>query len=211
MKKNFPIGTVVLFTISVFIVVVVILVAGRILPKTPEELAGVLRPVPRPVQPFAFKDQTGRLFTQADLDGKWSFLFFGYTYCPDICPTTLSVLTSLLKHLESLPGSINDVQVIFVSIDPQRDKTDVLAKYLSHFRDDFIGITAGPEKTRSLAGQFGAMYFKEQELDENNYLMAHASSIFLVSPKTDIVASFSPPHDHETIASQFQAIKNLGL
>ncbi len=211
MKKNFPIGTLVLFAILVCVVLVAITVMNNIVPKIPQELAGVLRPAPRPLQPFVFKEQTGKLYTQADLEGKWTFLFFGYTYCPDICPTTLTVLSSLTGHLQSQPESSKDVQVVFVSVDPQRDKPELLDKYLSYFHDDFIGITAGQEKTRVFADQFGAMFFKEQEMGPDNYLMAHASSIYLVSPGVEIVASFSPPHDPGTIASQFQAIRGLGL
>lgn len=211
MKKNFPIGTLVLFAILVCVVLVAITVMNNIVPKIPQELAGVLRPAPRPLQPFVFKEQTGKLYTQADLEGKWTFLFFGYTYCPDICPTTLTVLSSLTGHLQSQPESSKDVQVVFVSVDPQRDKPELLDKYLSYFHDDFIGITAGQEKTRVFADQFGAMFFKEQEMGPDNYLMAHASSIYLVGPGVEIVASFSPPHDPGTIASQFQAIRGLGL
>ena len=211
MKRNFPIGTLVLFAILVCVVLVAITVMNNIVPKIPQELAGVLHPAPRPLQPFVFKEQTGKLYTQADLVGKWTFLFFGYTYCPDICPTTLTVLSSLTGHLQSQPESSKDVQVVFVSVDPQRDKPELLDKYLSYFHDDFIGITAGQEKTRVFADQFGAMFFKEQELGPDNYLMAHASSIYLVGPGVEIVASFSPPHDPGTIASQFQAIRGLGL
>ncbi|MDA9982478.1 SCO family protein [Gammaproteobacteria bacterium] len=211
MKKNFPIGTLVLFTIFISVVLVVITVMSNIVPKVPQELAGVLRPAPRPLQPFVFKDQTGKLFTQAELEGKWSFLFFGYTYCPDICPTTLTVLTSMIDSLEIQSASTEDVQVVFVSVDPQRDKPEILEKYLSYFHDDFIGITAGQEETRVFADQFGAMFFKEQNMGPDNYLMAHTSSIFLVGPGVEVVASFSPPHDPGTIASQFQAIRGLDL
>lgn len=211
MKRNFPIGTLVLFAILVSVVLIAITVMNNIVPKIPQELTGVLRPAPRPLQPFVFKEQTGKLYTQADLEGKWTFLFFGYTYCPDICPTTLTVLSSLTKHLRSQPESSKDVQVVFVSVDPQRDKPEILEKYLSYFHNDFIGITAGQEKTRAFADQFGAMFFKEQDTGPDNYLMAHASSIYLVSPRVEIVASFSPPHDPGTIASQFQAIRDLGL
>ena len=209
MKRNFPIGTLVLFAIFVSVVLVVITVMSNIVPKVPQELVGVLRPAPRPLQPFVFKDQSGQLLTQENLEGKWTFLFFGYTFCPDICPTTLTVLTSMIDSLEIQSSSVEDVQVVFVSVDPQRDKPEVLEKYLSYFHDDFIGITAEQEKTRVFADQFGAMFFKEQNMGPDNYLMAHASSIYLVGPGIEIVASFSPPHDPGTISSQFQAIRNI--
>ena len=211
MKKTFPIGTVVLFVALLSVVLIVIGLVSSFAPKIPQELTGVLRPAPRPLQPFIFKDQAGKLYTLADLEGKWTLLFFGYTYCPDVCPTTLNVLTSVSEQLKASPGSNKDVQVVFVSVDPQRDKPKVFAKYLSYFQDDFIGITAGQDKIRAFADQFGAMFFKEQEVDPGNYLMAHTSSIFLVNSVAEIVASFSPPHEPDTIASQYLAIRGLGL
>ncbi len=209
MKKNFPVGTTILFAVFVIIVVVVIILMGKITPKVPQELIGVLRPVSRPLQPFVFKDQTGEPYTQANLDGKWTFLFFGYTYCPDICPTTLTVLSSLMDDLGVQIDTAGDVQVILVSVDPQRDQPEQLAQYLSYFNQDFIGITAGQDETLALAEQFGAMFFREEGTDSENYLMAHTGSIFLVNPETEFVASFSPPHDHQTIATQFETIRGL--
>jgi protein SCO1/2 len=208
MKKNLPVGTIILFAILISVILVVTAVMRKIVPEVPQELVGVLRPAPKPLQPFVFEDQAGEPYTQENLAGKWTFLFFGYTYCPDICPTTLTVLASVTERLEEPLETTQDVQALFVSVDPQRDKPE-LAKYLSYFNEDFIGITAGQEKTRALADQFGAMFFKEQEEDSGNYLMAHTSSIFLVNPDTEFVATFSPPHDNETIVSQFETIRGL--
>jgi len=211
MKTNFPIGTLVLFAILVSVAILVITFISKNSPQAPSELAAVLRPAPKLLQAFTFMDQKGKPYTQVNLQGKWTLLFFGYTHCPDICPTTLIVLASLKKQLETQLNSAKGVQVVFVSVDPQRDKPVILAKYLSYFHKDFIGITAGQGKTRAFAGQFGAMYFKEKQTNSDNYLMAHASSIYLINPGTELVASFSPPHDHNTIASQILAIRNLKL
>lgn len=209
MKNNFPIGTVVLFLTLIAAVAVVSIAVKGLAPRVPDELAAVMRPAPRALAPIAFKDQTGKLYTLAELEGKWTFLFFGYTYCPDICPTTLSMLSSMLKQLEKDADASEDVQVLFVTVDPHRDKPEAIAAYLAHFHDEFTGIIADEAKTRALADQFGAMFFKEQVKDADNYLMAHASSIYLVGPGADIVASFSPPHDPATIASQFIKIRKL--
>jgi len=208
-KKTFPIGTVVLFVIFIVTVVAVTVAVKQLAPRAPDELAAVMRPAPRALQPIAFKDHTGKLYTLADLEGKWTFLFFGYTFCPDICPTTLSMLSSMIGQLEQDVGSVDDVQVLFVSVDPHRDKPEAIGQYLAHFHQGFVGITADEPKTRALADQFGAMFFKEQVNDADNYLMAHASSIYLVGPGADFVAAFSPPHDPATIASQFITIRKL--
>ncbi len=209
LKKYFPIGTITLFGILVCLVIAASVLVNRLIPDIPNDLAGVLRPAPRALQPIAFKDHKGRLYTLAELEGKWTFLFFGYTYCPDICPTTLTLLTSLVDQLGQEPGVAEEIQVVFVSVDPQRDKPETLARYLAYFNDEFVGITADETKTRAFADQFGALFFKERETDPENYLMAHASSIYLIGPNAEIIASFSPPHDHNTIASQFRIIRKL--
>lgn len=209
MKKAFPTGTVILFGTLVCLVIAISVAVNRLIPETPKELAGVLRPAPSALQPIAFKDHRGRLYTLAELDGKWTFVFFGYTYCPDICPTTLTMLTLLVKRLEQEPNLAEDLQVLFVSVDPHRDKPEILAQYLAYFNEQFVGITSDETKTRAFANQFGAMFFKEQKTDTENYLMAHASSIYLVGPNAEIIASFSPPHDSETIASQFRTIRGF--
>ena len=151
MKKNFPIGTVVLFVTLIVAVAAVSLAVKQLAPRTPDELAAVMRPAPRALQPIAFKDHTGKLYTLADLEGKWTFLFFGYTYCPDICPTTLSLLSSMISKLEQNTGAAGDIQVLFVSVDPHRDKPAVIGEYLAHFHDGFVGITSDESKTRALA------------------------------------------------------------
>lgn len=208
-KNHFPTGTVVLFVVLLAAVAVVSMVVKGLKPAVPDELAAVLRPAPRALQPIAFEDQSGRLYTLADLEGKWTFLFFGYTYCPDICPTTLAMLTSMLRTLEREPGADADVQVLFVSVDPARDTAETIGSYLAHFDDGFVGISADESTTRALAGQFDAMFFKEQVGDSGDYLVAHASSVYLVGPGAEYVAAFSPPHDPATIAAQFKRIRRL--
>jgi protein SCO1/2 len=156
---------------------------------------------------MAFKDHTGRLYTLAELEGKWTFLFFGYTYCPDICPTTLSMMASVASNLEKEVAG--GVQILFVSIDPGRDSPEILGRYLAHFHEDFTGITADEPKTRRFADQFGAMFLRDREGSADNYLMAHASSIYLVDPRANFIAAFSPPHDPATITSQFRQIRRL--
>ena len=92
----------------------------------PPELQSVLRPEPKPLQAFSLTDQYQQPVNLELLQGKWSLVFFGYTYCPDICPTTLSTLTRVVKKLQNDPQSPANIQVIFVSVDPQRDTRRLL-------------------------------------------------------------------------------------
>ena len=150
------------------------------------------------------------MYTTQRLKHKWSFVFFGYTYCPDICPTTLSILKQVSHELQKTPGAAaSDMQIVFVSVDPSRDTPQVLDQYMQYFGKEFTGLTGFPDSLQDLARQFGAAYIKEEETRPGEYLVSHTSSIFLVDPQMRIVASFSPPHDYKTIASQYQKIHEL--
>ena len=175
----------------------------------PPELQGVLRPEPKPLQAFELTDQYRQPFNLGHLRGKWSFVFFGYTYCPDICPTTLSTLAGVVKQLQADPQGLSNIQVVFVSVDPQRDTPDVLEGYLKYFNEAFQGLTGAQQDIDSLTRQFGAAYMKEPETTSGQYLVSHTSSIFLVDPHGQLLASFSPPHDPNTIVDQFRQIRSF--
>lgn len=175
----------------------------------PAELQGVLRPAPQPLQAFELTDQYRQPVSLERLQGKWNFVFFGYTYCPDICPTTLSTLTGVVRQLQGDPQGLADIQVVFVSVDPGRDTPEVIEKYLKYFNESFLGITGAQQDIDSLGRQFGAGYMKEPETTPGQYLVSHTSSIFLVDPHGRLLAAFSPPHDPGTIADQFRQIRSL--
>jgi len=175
----------------------------------PPELRAVLRPEPRPLTAFKLTDHDGRPLRLDRLAGQWTFVFFGYTSCPDICPTTLSTLAAVFKRLAALPGGARDAQVLFVSVDPQRDTRALLAPYVTYFNADFTGATGMETDIRKLAAQFGAGYTRETGRNPDAYLMSHTSSIFLVDPRERLVAAFSPPHDPGTIVELFERIKTL--
>jgi len=168
-----------------------------------------MRPVATPVEPHSLSLQNGVTLSTAHLRGKWTFLFFGYTYCPDICPTTLARLTGVANELETVGWNDNEYQVMFVSIDPERDTLDHIDRYLEYFDSRFIGATAEDENLTEFAKQFGATYYRADSTSPDSYLMAHTSSIFLIDPKGRYVATFSPPHDHKHIAAEFQKIIDL--
>jgi len=175
----------------------------------PPELQAVLRTTPKSLQAFELIDQYQKPFTLERLKGKWSFVFFGYTYCPDICPTTLSMLTRVVDQLQTGTQAPSNIQVVFVSVDPQRDTPDVLKHYLKYFNKSFLGVTGTQQNIDNLTHQFGGAYVKEPETAPGEYLVSHASSIFLVDPYGQLLASFSPPHDPDTIVSQFRQIRSL--
>jgi len=207
-KTPRPYGTLVIFLFWI------VLLAGMfywILPdKTvPPELQGVLRPEPRPLQTFKLRDQYRQVFDLERLKGKWSFVFFGYTYCPDICPTTLSTLSGVVKQLQTDTQGLSNIQVVFVSVDSRRDTPDVLKSYLEYFNEAFLGVTGVQQDIDRLIHQFGAAYMIEPETTPGHYLINHTSSIFLVNPYGQLVAAFSTPHDVDTIVEQFREIRSF--
>lgn len=210
-NKTFSKSAVLLLALLIFITAFVFFIQGPAKQVIPKDLIAVMRPIATSLKPFELIDKNKKTFNLHNLKGKWSFVFFGYTHCPDICPTTLHVLKQINKALEKYPQAKNDFQVIFVSVDPERDTPKGLGEYVSYFNKDFIGITGSSESLLSFAKQFSAAYIKEPAEKSGDYLVSHTSSIFLVTPEQKLVASFSPPLVAETITEQYVKIHSMNL
>lgn len=162
---------------------------------------GVLWPNPRPIGAFTLQDHRGRAFTRERLEGAWTFMFFGYTHCPDVCPTTLATLRRVEQDLaehESAPR-----QHVLVSVDPARDTPEHLAGYVSSFGPAFLGVTGRDDALSKLARDVGAVYFRGEPGDDGSYLVDHTASIMLVDPRGRLVALFGMPHDAAAIGARF--------
>lgn len=205
-SNKFPKGTLVLFISFVLLISVVFFTQQTNKPSIPKDLIAVLRPHVVPLKNVNLIDHNEQVFKNINFKNKWSFIFFGYTHCPDICPTTLVTLKHIYTALKKHPQAAENIQVIFVSVDPERDNTKDLGKYVKYFNKDFIALTGTTKTIHDFAKQFSAAYFKEKETAPGEYLVGHTSSIFLVNPNTSVVASFSPPHDNATIAAQYLKI-----
>jgi len=170
-----------------------------------DELAATRFPVARDISAFTLVDHRSEPFTNASLQGVWSFLFFGYTHCPDVCPTTLSVLNSVAQKLGS---DARDVRFVFISVDPERDTPETLARFVSYFNGDFIGVTGEPGAIERLTKQLGVLYMRVASSDNpGSYLMDHTASVFLVDPDGRYHAVFSPPITAEKIVTDFARIR----
>jgi len=175
--------------------------------RRPPDLSGIHATVlsqPRDVQPFMLVDHTGKSFDNRALLGRWSFVFFGYTHCPDVCPTTLSVLNSVARKLEDLE---DQPRFVFISIDPERDTPEKLGQFVSYFNGTFIGATGTDEAINALTRQLGVIYARvEEKSGTDNYLMDHSASVLLLDPAGRFHAVFTPPLDAADMASDFIAI-----
>ena len=136
------------------------------------------------------------------------FCIFWLYILPDICPATLYVLSSVHGLLvDELGKTPEDMQVLFISVDPARDTPEKLADYVTYFNEDFIAATADKTEIDNLARQFGAGYIFEDEIEPGIYNVSHTSAIFLVDPFGRLAATFSQPHQPSTIVSLYKKIR----
>ena len=163
----------------------------------------------KPIEPFVLQ-QAGSEFNNQHLIGKWTFVIFGYTYCPDVCPTTLTRVKSVLPTLQKL----GDIQIAFVSADPLRDTPERLSQYVNYFDSSFIGLTNTHDKLFPFAQNLNLQYGIVSEKKEANYAVIHSASIALINPKGEYLAQFKPQYidgevptvDMKEMAKSFETI-----
>jgi protein SCO1/2 len=176
-------------------------------------------PTPRDIAPFELKDHTGAVFDRSSLEGKWSFVFFGFVNCPDICPTTMAVLGTVDRQLQTNdPESASQFQGILVSVDPQRDSLAQLASYATAFSPRFLGVTGGREDLVELTTQVNVAFAKVPlaQLTQGSsaaglvaadaYTVDHTGNIVIVNPRGHYHGFIKLPHDAETIRLTFQTL-----
>ena len=164
---------------------------------------------PKPLTAFALADDRNRVFDLASLKGKWSFLFFGFTHCPDVCPTTLAVLARARDNIARNKVGADNIQFVFVSVDPNRDSASKLRQYVKHFDAGFVGVTGDNAQIGNLAAQLGATYQVAITPGLENYPVVHTTAVFLVDPRARSHAVFTPPHDAEAISRRFKVLREL--
>ena len=150
-----------------------------------------LYPQVRALPDFQLVDHNNKAFTPQNLMGHWSLVFVGYTYCPDICPTTLAELKGIYPELQKIPSEF-PIQVVLVSVDPKRDTPKRLNEYINFFHPDFIGVSADHPELFPLVRAMGMMYSMSESTDNPNYLVDHSSSVVVVNPKAQVVGRFKP-------------------
>ena len=167
-----------------------------------DELDATRSPEAREIASFSLIDHNSAVFDNSVLKDRWSFIFFGYTHCPDVCPTTLSILNSVAQKLGDLD---EDIRFVFLSVDPERDTPEQLAQFVSYFNADFIGVTGTPEGIEQITRQLGVLHIRAQpEEGASGYLVDHSASVFLFDPDGRYHAVFSPPLSADAIAGDFK-------
>jgi protein SCO1 len=152
--------------------------------------------------PFHLVDQNGKPFGDADLKGKWHLVFFGYTHCPDTCPTTLNELALALDKL----GKERDaVAIVFITVDPERDTPEMLKSYVESFDAPIIALTGTPAEVAQAAKDYRVYYARHPRAD-GGYDMDHSAVIYVLDPQGRFTATFTPDSTAEGIASRLQKL-----
>lgn len=162
----------------------------------------------KPIIGFSLIDYNHQPFDASRFKGRWTFLFFGYTNCPDVCPTTMLVMKSVWAKLPAEAKAAPAPQLVFVSVDPDRDTPDRLKDYVTFYRPDFIGVTGKANQIDILTRQVGVQYGFDDNPDGKGYTVKHSAQIILVDPGGKMRAVFSPPHKVDDLVRSFVQIRN---
>jgi len=168
------------------------------LPFITNNKALVLNQPSRALPDFSFEKAGQAAFTNASLKGKWTLFFVGYTFCPDVCPSTLADLDRVYPNLPN--DQSTTTQVVFVSVDPNRDKAEQLADYVNYFNPNFIGVTSTHKQLWPFVTQLGLIYsIVEKSEKEEYYLVDHSASIVLINPDGEFHATFKAARNAQGI------------
>jgi len=173
----------------------------------PAEMVGTVFPEPRTLPDVSLTNHSGADWGVSDLRDGWSFVFFGFTHCPDVCPMTLATLAGTLSRIEQTETKALP-EVVFVSVDPGRDSPAQLATYVQHFHDDFIGVTGEREAIDTFTRGLGIAYSLGEPDDNGDYAVDHSAAILLINPDGRLQALWQPPHGRDVLADEFLRIKN---
>ncbi len=204
-------GNVLLIAIVVLIATLAgVIIARQWLSPAAEFEAASIYPESRVISEFSLHDADGEVFGQADLTGNLSLVFFGFTHCPDICPDTLAVLAQAHDKLatmrvERLP------QVVFVSVDPQRDDGSAMREYVEYFNPRFVAVTGDDHALRELTSQVGAVYEREAPDEDGFYTVDHSGMVVIIDSTGRMIGRFRTGVDAESMAADLFRLIRAGV
>lgn len=198
LKKFLVIGA------AVIAIVTGLLAANFLLaPRAIQLSAGTLLKEPRALPDFVLTDQNSHFIDKGDLTGHWTLIFPGFTYCPDVCPTTLAYLKQLSAALGPQSAQL---KVLFLSVDPERDTPQRLNQYIRFFNPGFIAATASEPALTEFTRSLGVVYTKVPGDKPDSYTMDHSAALILIDPQARIAAYFTPPHELKAMTADLQAL-----
>jgi len=184
----------------------------------PDTIQGAIYPKAKFIKEFTLINHRSEKVTKENFRNQWSLIFVGYTHCPDICPTTMTVMNQVSEFMSK--QEIQPPKIVFLSIDPERDTADILNSYVAYFNKDFIGLGGALTEVAQFSQQLNAVFRKAPglsgEITDKDYLMDHSSALMLINPDGNLQSILTAPHTpanviESIIKSQayFQKIRNL--
>lgn len=152
--------------------------------------------------PFTLVDQDGKMVREQEFAGRYRLVYFGYTYCPDVCPTSLLIWAQALKELT--PQELTRVQPIFVSVDPERDTLPRLAEYAAFFHPSLLPLTGSPERLHEIAARYGAYFARQENAAAGGYVVDHTSSTLLIDRDGRLVARLAHATSPEQLLAEIR-------
>jgi protein SCO1/2 len=189
--------------LSVVVVCVVLAIVLKVLTDKPDlkaelsELSVIWFDTPRQVPDVALVDHHGEPFSISQFEGQWNLINFGYTSCPDICPTNMADMNIAHRILDE-QGIVDQVSYWMITVDPERDTAERMALYAPYFNSEFVGLTGNMENIQTIATQLSAVFY--QEGTGEGYTVAHSDNYAVLDPNGHFVALMRPPHKPQTIA-----------
>ena len=171
-------------------------------PATP--VAAMVLPQPDAVPDFSLLDQHGKAIDRSVFAGHWNLVFFGFTHCPDICPTTLQLMAAAKSKLAE-SGQAPLPRIVLVSVDPERDTPDIIGAYVDYFGPGNLGITGSLEEIDRLTSGLG-IYYQKQPANGDNYVVDHSAAVLVIDPEGRFSALFSGPHTVENFVHDLPLI-----
>lgn len=156
--------------------------------------------------PFEMVDQTGKTVTEADFLGKPSVFFFGFTHCPDVCPTTLYEMST---YLEELGEDADKLNVAFVTVDPERDTPEIMGDYITPFDDHIVALSGTPEQVAKM-GKAWRVYSRRVDQDDGEYTMDHTATIYMMDADGKFVGTIAYGEDSETVLAKLKRLVENG-
>lgn len=196
MKRVAAVAAAAVFGVVVALLVVPLLVAE------PHEFTGTVLSNPQPAPEFTLTADTGERVSLESYRGQVVLMYFGYTFCPDICPASLA---ELADATDLLGDEADEVQVVMVSVDPARDTPEALSEYMDYFDPNFVGLTGTDSEIRAVADAYGVFYQAEQGTAATGYLVDHLASVFVIDRDGDWVEILSYGTTSEQIAADVRA------
>jgi len=194
------------FIISVGLIAIVTgaWLSWRVMVPPPSLQTATLFPAPAALVEFSLLDQDGNAFSRDSFKGSWNLVFFGFTNCPDVCPTTLQVLATARTRMLT-NGVETPPRIVLVSVDPERDTPAIIGAYAAHFGDGIGGVTGSLAETKKLTDGLG-IYFGKSGIDGDNYTVDHSAVVIVVNPAGQFHALFGTPHAAENFAHDMPII-----